>query len=322
MTTYVIDDLYSFPDNYKAELAHYLDENPAFRQKMMGASTELADNLPELIAVAIHEQLLQTAKALFMDGLKQTEGQWKAINKLTEDTMSWCMNDEDLESIEYFQEHLLPLVKAIQLGLVQDEIEEWEKSIADYIDRVEDECEQYAYTRRNAWRKTVPQGNKYGLDPRDYHTANEYLEALNEEKYGWRNWYQDRDTGGLDPQSFETQDAFREAFNARLDEKRRKEREERQRQRQVPEHSNDPAELEDTNIYLYYGVALPYATHVYHYRTEDTSIKIGDQVIVPVGEREMKAVVVSVGQYTRMAVPYPVENTKFICRKIEDKIVE
>ena len=53
---------------------------------------------------------------------------------------------------------------------------------------------------------------------------------------------------------------------------------------------------------------------VYHYRTEETDIHVGDQVIVPVGEenREVTARVVSVGQYLRGTAPYPVDQAKFI----------
>ena len=61
----------------------------------------------------------------------------------------------------------------IHIGMVQDEIEDWEKSLDMYISQVEDECEQYAYTRKNSWRKTVPDGTPYGLDPRYYDTEQE-----------------------------------------------------------------------------------------------------------------------------------------------------
>ena len=55
--------------------------------------------------------------------------------------------------MEFFRDNLLPMVKAIQLGMVQDEITEWEKDIAEYIDRVEYECEKYAFIRKNLGEK-------------------------------------------------------------------------------------------------------------------------------------------------------------------------
>ena len=55
----------------------------------------------------------------------------------------------------------------------------------------------------------------------------------------------------------------------------------------------------------------------YFYLTDDNSIKIGDTVIVPVGYsgKETEGTVVSVGQYLRVCVPFPVEKTKKIIRK-------
>ena len=73
----------------------------------------------------------------------------------------------------------------------------------------------------------------------------------------------------------------------------------------------------DKTIYTYCGVLLPGSLRPYFYRTNDKTIQIGDTVIVPLGydNKEAEGTVVSVGQYTRLAVPYPVEKTKMIIRK-------
>ena len=57
--------------------------------------------------------------------------------------------------------------------------------------------------------------------------------------------------------------------------------------------------------------------NTYSFRTNDSSLKIGDTVIVPFGEknRETRGTVVSIGQYSRIGAPYPPEKTKFILRK-------
>ncbi len=320
MTTQAIDNLYGFPEDFSAALVRYMDEHADFRKKIVGRGNPLAGGLPELIAEAIKNDLHQTAKALFKSGLSQANGQWKDINTLTDDLISECKNDEELESIEYFEKKLLPLVKAIDIGMVQDEIEDWEKEIAAYIEEMERECERYAFCRKNAWRNTVPSGEKYGLNPRYYDSEQEYLAALHERKYGWRKWYEDKDNEGLNPEAFETQDAFNEARAARWREK--KSAALAGGRRNGREQTPDPAAAEDQNIYIYCGVAFPDARHAYHYRTDDTTIQIGDTVIVPVGDErnertETKGIVVSVGQYTRMSVPYPVEKTRFILRKVE-----
>lgn len=76
----------------------------------------------------------------------------------------------------------------------------------------------------------------------------------------------------------------------------------------------------DKTIYYYCAVIYEDSPYPYHYRTNDTTIKIGDKVVVPVGNQntERIAEVVSVEQHSRLTVPYPVEKTKFIIRKHEE----
>ncbi|MGN1123502.1 MAG: hypothetical protein ACI4RR_04100, partial [Eubacterium sp.] len=319
MSTEVIDYLYKFPDGYMAKLVHYIDENHSFSKKLLKASEEPANALPQLIAVAISENCLATAKYLFRSGLRLSDGQWKMINRLTERVIDYCENYKELESIEYFRDNLLPFVKEIDDGMVRDEIEEWEKDIADYIDNVESECERYAYSRKNSWRKTVPDGKKYGLDPRCYDTQQEYIKALNEAKYEWREWYEDEDLYGLDLNAFETQDEFEQALQSRILESTQKERDRKLKEKEQGSEEKRKSEdiANDKSIYTYCGVMLSYSSQPYCFLTEDETIQIGDTVIVPVGEKpnELKGTVVSVGKYTRIAVPYPLEKTKKIIRK-------
>lgn len=150
-----------------------------------------------------------------------------------------------------FRDKLLPIVKAVDIGMVQDEIAEWEKEIAEYINRVED-------------------NDKY------------------------------------------------EAWKEKHEEIRKQRREERlQRQRVKQAQTQDY--VDDKTIYTYCGVLLPFSNRAFSYRTEDDTIQIGDVVIVPVGRdnEEMEGKVVSVGKYARAGVPYPVEKTKYILKKIQ-----
>ncbi len=71
-------------------------------------------------------------------------------------------------------------------------------------------------------------------------------------------------------------------------------------------------------VYTFCGVQFYPGCKVYAYRVEDITISIGDKVLVPVGNegKESEAEVVSIGQYTRNAAPYPVDQAKFIKRKV------
>ena len=210
-------------------------------------------------------------------------------------------------------------MKAIDIGMVQDEIEGWENEIAEYIAYIEKDCEKYAMTRSNAWRATVPDGSKYGLDPRWYDNEEEYLAELNEHKYGWRKWYVNRDTYGLDVNDFETQDEFNVAFNLKLEERRQKQREAREterKQKQAERQREAAVVTDDKTIYTICGVSFPHAIHPYHYRTDDTTLKIGDTVLVPVGDKEAEGTIISIGQYMRQAAPFPIDKMKTIISKI------
>lgn len=216
MSMDVIDSRYSLPDGYIIKLVHYMEENREFHQNFMAAGRKLSDGISELIVIAILEKLYAIAENLFKMGLDKADGQWKEVKRLTEGVIIGCKNYEEYETMKYCRDTFLPLVKAIDVGMVQDEISKWEKEIKEYIDHMEENRQQEAQT-----------------------------------------------------------------------------------------------------IYTYCGVLLPFSERVFSYRTEDTTIQIGDIVIVPVGRdnEEMEGKVVSVGQYARAGVPYPVEKTKFILKK-------
>ncbi len=308
-----------FPDDYMVALAHYMDEHPDFRRRLMEGGGEVIYDHAVLIAAALREGLHETAAAVFETCLELTEGRGEAIVALTENTIAWCQDNEEVESIESFRDELLPLVKAIESGMVQDEIEGWEKGIAEYIDQTEQQSEKYAYSRRYAWRKTVPNGEKYHLDPLYYRSEQEYLEALRERKYGWRERYEHLDTLGLDVGDFETQEDFQRAFDARRLEKRQKEREEREaeRLRWQSEQGYHREGADDETVYEICGVEFPQTPRPYHYRTGGLALEIGDKVLVPARDTQVIGTVVSVGRTLRRAAPFPVDWMKTIMRKLE-----
>lgn len=315
LTIYVFNYIRDFPDKFIQALVHYLNDNPEFCNTVVSAHEEISGALCMVIAEAVKEGLFDFSVELFKLGLGIANGRWKEINRLTGYVLSFCENQEELESIEFFQANMLPLVKTIDIGMVQDEIEGWKNQIAKHVAYVEKNSEKYAMTRRNAWRAAVPDGSKYGIDPRWYDTEEEYLADLNDRKYGWRKWYADRDTCGLDVNDFETQNEF----NAAVDVKRQKQREAREQERKQnqAEHQRKAADItDDKNIYTICGVSFPRAYHPYYYRVEDMSLKIGDTVIVPVGDKEAEGTIISIGQYMRQAAPFPVDKMKTIIYKL------
>ena len=62
-----------------------------------------------------------------------------------------------------------------------------------------------------AWREDYD--GEYDVDPEDYETDEEYLEALDEEKYGWRDTAEDGEEYGLDPEDYETEEEYMDALD-------------------------------------------------------------------------------------------------------------
>lgn len=316
LTNEVLDSLNDFPVGFINELLVYMKENDCFRQHLIEADSSISDDFSQIIVLAIKEGYNDFSIMLFESLLKKANNQWKVINCFVKWMIDACENYKELETMEYFRDKLFPFVKRIQVGMVQDEIAEWEKQIAKYIDTVEDECEQYAYTRKNAWRKSVIGAKEYGLDPCDYFNEAEYLEALEEAKYAWRQWYENEDTLGLDVYDFETEEEFEKALDERESLKFQiteddEPEEQEERQRLIEEALNDK------KIYSVCGVLLNQDLTVKYYLSTDDTLKIGDLVLVSFKKKEVEGVVVAIGKTIRIAAPFSINQMKKIIRKID-----
>jgi len=80
----------------------------------------------------------------------------------------------------------------------------------------------------------------------------------------------------------------------------------------------------DNTKYIYLSVEFTEGGKTYYYQTTDTSIEVGDQVVVPVGRSEEKIVtVVDVEEFTEDEVPMPLSRVKSIIEKFSmpDKVL-
>lgn len=176
-------------------------------------------------------------------------------------------------------------------------------------DESDDDAYLYDDEEDYSWRDECEDGFDYGLDAEDYETLEEYEEALEEAKNDLESEQDDEEEDNFDiaiPIELEVSvDCFNKEKSSALSTAR--------------EEALQGA-LNDKSIYHYCGVVYENSSYPYHYRTNDTSLKIGDKVIVPVGaqNKEVVAEVVSVEQHTRLTVPYPVEKCKFILRKCDE----
>lgn len=74
--------------------------------------------------------------------------------------------------------------------------------------------------------------------------------------------------------------------------------------------------------YTYVSVCFRPGSQSYSYRTNDSSIKVGDMVVVPAGNEEKVGSVTAVMKYKKSTAPYPVEKTKLVIRKATRAEVE
>jgi hypothetical protein len=76
----------------------------------------------------------------------------------------------------------------------------------------------------------------------------------------------------------------------------------------------------EEGMLIYCSCMFDQSGNTYYYRTEDRTIEEGDEVVVPVGadNREEVVIVDAVDYYKPEDVPFPIEKTKMIIRKVED----
>lgn len=186
MTSSIIEELYNFPDTYNSELVRYMDATPSFAKAILDVGCEVIFEMSELIVTAIKDNLHNTALRIFKATLAKAGEDYKKINRFCDNTISCSKDSEEVETMEFFRDNMFPMIKAIHHVKVQAKVSKWEADIAEYIKNVVAESEKYTYSRENAWRLSVPNGKKYGLDPQDYDTEQEYLEALRKKEDFWR----------------------------------------------------------------------------------------------------------------------------------------
>lgn len=180
------------------------------------------------------------------------------------------------------------------------------------------DCWFYGVSEEYSWRDDCEDGSEYGLDAEDYETLEEYEDALCEAEY--EDMHSEEEDGTIEiAVSFEIEDLSDVSNKAKTSEIQMDNyaMERKRVHNDVPQNV-----LKDKNVYHYCSVLYENNPFPYHYRVNNISLNIGDKVVVPVGSKnkEVVAEVVSVEQHTRVSVPYPIEECKFVIRKYDEII--
>ena len=347
MTDHILNQLRDFPEDFPKELVHFFEEHLEFEEKVIQRINHIelySYEFATLVGIAIRENMPDTAKKLFQDGLIAADGAWKGINVITKDTLRVCCNYEETESVGYFEQELLPLIKAYRDGMIRDEVEVWEADIRKY--------EKEVYRQKYAWKEYYKGRELYGLNLDDYEDEDAFTKVyfdkrremqaenqmLAEERHLQRilelRKQLPKSRGGLGlgagsagangaDEITAASESDEASGSCTVSEKRNVKETSAVSGKNGNTASTDTDAAEedwaDETVYIYCGVVFSKPGKVYCYRTEDETIQIGDKVIVAVGrEMEEKEVeVVHVGRYLRACAPYPVDKSKCILRKCE-----
>lgn len=322
----IISNSRDFPPEFMDLAVAEMSGNPEFRRSVLTENPEFSCPF-RYVAHALKKGDFDAAEAIYRAAVEFPDVKGTSLEYFIDKIISECYSPDELETMEAFKFHILPIIALSKNKRIQRLYPEFEKRVNDHIRFAEVSLEKYQYSRRFSWRRDCPDGSKYGLNPLKFETEEEYRGALLKRKYGWRTWQWNIDGAekyGLDITAYETP----EEFGAVLDEKRRQEREtdavKRAKEKAEEKRrmaASDPKAEADMAVYTFCGVMFAGGNTVYYYRTDDDSINIGDMVIVPVGEdeRELAAEVVSIERHRRKTAPYPVDMAKFILRRKEEE---
>ncbi len=304
----IISSVEDYPKEFLDIAVKELGSNIKFCQGLLTDNPKFPHGIAHFIVRALKLGLCKEAQVIFTASAMNKEAKGKDIENLVNSIISESSNWEELETMEGFKIYLLPIIKKMNNKRIQRLLPKFIEEADYYINSVEASEEKYQFSRKNAWRNKYKDGSGFNLDPLDYKTEEEYNEALQREKYCWRRWHSEARRYGIDVNAYETE----EEYNAVLKKKREAERE----TRAVPKHQPDPLAATDKTIYNFCSVLYSSSNQPYCYLTGDIDVKIGDKVVVPIGNdgKEIVATVVSTSKHMRLTAPYPVDKAKKIIR--------
>lgn len=307
----IISSVDDYPEEFLPLAIRELGSNTDFCQGVLTYNKQFPYGIAQFVSKALELEMVKEAQVIFTATAMNPIAKGKDIEGVIYSIISDCSTWEELETMERFKFNLLPIIKKMNSKRIQRLYPKFVEQVDQYISSVESSAEKYQYSRKYAWRTTCADGSEYDLDPLDYETVDEYNAAIHNEKYRWRRWHSEAKRYGIDVNAYETEDEYNEVL--------RKKREEEREARRMPKPQDDPLVATDKTIYNFCSVVFNSTNQPYTYLTGDIEVRIGDTVVVPVGNegKEVVATVVSISQHMRLTAPYPVDKAKKIIKKVE-----
>ena len=312
----ILDSASDYPPEFMDFAVREMADDPVFCRGVLEENPRFPHPANDYIAHALKTGNAGAAEKLFASVLRHPAAKNKALEEFIRSILYSCEQEDELEAMEAFKFHILPMIEAVEQKHITRLLPCFRERMEAHIREVESTAEKYRYSRRNVWRTHCEDGSKYGLDPVNFETEEEYDAALHEEKYGWRKHCADGSKYGLDPTYYESEEQYNAAREA-AKEREKKAREEKKREEAARRSAPDPLADSDMTVYTFCAVRFPNNDHLYYYRAGDATLDVGDMVVVPVGNdgRECVAEIATVERHRRGTAPYPVDQAKHILRR-------
>ncbi len=299
---HIIFDIDDYPEEFSDRLIDRLGTDQAFRKGLLTDSPDIPYSVSDFISKALITDRKNIAQEIFNSAMQNpvATGKWKedVLERLISDSSNW----EELETMEAVRQYILPLAKKMSDKRIQRVFPKLVKKADEYIEYVEISAGKYRYSRRYLWRAKYKDKRLENIDPLQYETEQEYLEAVQIRKYGWRQYIPTYKHKFADPSNYETVQEFNAAYQVAADKE--------YNNPTFKDHDSD-----DKNIYKFCKVELEeYPNNKYYYFPGTLALNIGDRVIVPFGRdnEEIYGIVVSVGECYGSVFPCAIENIKYV----------
>lgn len=238
---HVLSSIDDYPDEFTDCLIDRLGSDQDFRRGLLTECPDTPWCIPELIVRALQTDREKIAQAIYIAAMKNPKSKGKWAEETLKSIISNCSNWEEIETIESFKQHILPIAEKIEDKRLQRVLPKLVQRVDEYIRCVEPSRE-------------ARQG------------CGEAVKIASE---------------------VETQ---------------------------VVEEPRDP-EPADTKIYRFCKVSLDYPCKPhYYYFCGDISLRVGDRVVVPLGQDNAlkEGVVMSVGECMGCSFPCKADSIKYV----------
>ena len=141
----ILDSIYGccYTDDFLYCVVRHMTNSPDFCRTVMQNGEYYDFGAAYLIGAALHENIYETADAIFGIYLERAKDDYRLLKEMIDRVLYWCEYNKDTQSVEYFRNHMLPLVKEANQEVFECEADECEESISEHMAEMDDEGQTF-----------------------------------------------------------------------------------------------------------------------------------------------------------------------------------